>query len=265
MRFLGKLLLRAVIVAPSFWLLCPKNISAQSTPLRYDVVAIHPVGDTTPSFRGVNVAPSRTHVINTLDKIIGYAYGVRPEFVTGGPPWVQTALFDVVAAVDEKDADSLAGLSFVERGPLLRPVLAQRFALKFHWETRLYKVYELIPANNGIKLPPPRFVPKEAEGSMAVAGTAISGNGVGLGRFCDVLNDAFSKTLGYPVIDKTQITGKFDIDLRWNEGTETGNTASRLPSSLFTAMEEQLGLKLHIAKIPTSALVIESVQMPSTN
>jgi hypothetical protein len=149
----------------------------------------------------------------------------RPQ-VFDGPAWIDSETFDIVAKAE--DNAPVARMY----GPMMQSLLEDRFALKIHKETRQLPVYTLALAKNGAKLP------LTAEGS------------------CTPLD--LSRR---PVIDKTGLTGMFDIHLEF----AGDNAPDATGASIFTAVEEQLGLKLTSDKGPVEVLVIDRIERPSAN
>jgi bla regulator protein blaR1 len=217
-----------------------------------------------------------------LQLLLREAFGVGDDRILGTPGWVKTDRFDVQAKVDGADAPKLEKLSMEQRRQMLIPLLADRFGLKFHHETRDLPVYALVIAKSGFKL-------KESNAPNAAAGgepprrmTMIRGRGniEGQGSSIENLVHVLSEQMGQTIIDKTGLTGTYDYTLNWTPddappmggepggGPPGGNNA--LPPdaggpSLFTAIQEQLGLKLEPQKGPVDVIVIDRVAAPSAN
>lgn len=210
----------------------------------------------------------------SIKNLIASAYNVKLYLISGGPSWVNSAGFDVQAKVAAEDVPLFKKLSPTQRGLLLRKLLIERFHLTVHTETKTLPVYDLVVASGGSKLkasapdPPP---PPDADPSdkPKMTGRISMGSGmVKLERMpLTALADQLSYSLDHPVIDKTGLTGKYDLDLKWrpdNRPPSDNSAGDDLPS-LFTAVQEQLGLKLESSKGPVDTLVIDHIEMPTQN
>jgi uncharacterized protein (TIGR03435 family) len=222
----------------------------------------------------------------SLKTLVQSAYGIREDLVSGAPSWADSARFDIDAKVAGSDVDALKKLSPEQRRLILQPLLADRFKLKAHTETKQLPVYELVLAKGGSKL-------KEAAAGDTYANGIKGPDGVGRGGMMRMgrgqltaqgvpitsLTNTLSQQLHRTVIDKTGLTGKYDIELNWtpDQGSDPmfkgADGAQQRPDSapdasgpsIFTALQEQLGLKLQSAKGPVETLVIDHVEMPSEN
>ena len=211
-----------------------------------------------------------------LKNLIEYqAYGIPEPRILGGPKWLNLERFDIEAKTDSSIADRLRTLGRDQRRLLTQAMfqqfLADRFKLTVHWETRELPVYALVVAKNG----PSLHESKESDGN---SGTS-AGNGqftarnVTMAEIAKTLTQELSRELGRVVIDKTGIAGRYDVALKWTPDTDTASTnngtdASAPPDSgpsIFTAIQEQLGLKLESTKGLVQVLVIDHLEMPSEN
>jgi uncharacterized protein (TIGR03435 family) len=202
-----------------------------------------------------------------------YGFGrnphVRPPKVMGGPDWVDTDRYDIVAKTPAE-----AGLDEMY-GPMMRALLEDRFGLKIHSEIRELPVYALTAARGGAKLTPSKPGSCVAIDVKSVLQAPPGPNYCGrfdMTRGTVRIADAkgitvagfaarvFRDTLDRPVIDKTGIAGLFDIHLEFS-GVDDDSAAP----SIFTAVQEQLGLKLSPDTGPVDVLVIDHVQKPSPN
>lgn len=196
--------------------------------------------------------------------------------LAGGPGWTNSAFYEINATAAGNP--SVKAIS----GPMLQALLADRFQLKIHRETREGPVYFLTAARGRVKLrafvegsckpwptPPPPQLTKEYCGRM-ISGLkpAVDAQGVTLEDFASMLR----LVTGRPVIDKTGVTGRFDIHVDFSrEGTELANIRSAVPAdpagppSIFVAIQEQLGLKLEAGQGPVETLVIDHIERPSGN
>jgi uncharacterized protein (TIGR03435 family) len=233
----------------------------------FDVASVK-TGD--PSFRGMSmhVGPSGLSVTNvTLKFLIQYAWDVKKFQVSGGPGWIDSDLFTIAAKsdhgqdVDFEQAHSEKYKAFTERLHLkVRSLLADRFALRLHREQRVMPVYELVVAGSGPKLSPAADGP---EGLTSGPGR-LKGTRVRTSAIASALSDATERV----VIDRTGLNGYYDYSLTWTPDMASGaepQASERGGVSLFTAVQEQLGLKLKAAKGPVEVLAIDGAEKPSAN
>jgi uncharacterized protein (TIGR03435 family) len=143
---------------------------------------------------------------------------------------------------------------------MLQPLLADRFKLLFHRETRLVAGYTLTVVKAGIKA-------KVSEPNGRSGGNGGSGRIDSIGTPMSELIIRLSDLLQQPVVDRTQDTRRFDFHLRWSPDTAPAGAESVASDgpSLATALEEQLGLKLVSQKVPADVLVIDRAELPSEN
>jgi len=212
----------------------------------------------------------------SLKSLIASAYGVNQELVSGGPGWLDSSGFDINAKVVGEDMAALKKLSDKQRAAMLQPLLQDRCKLKAHIATRMLPIYNLEVSRAGSKLKPsnaPKFDKAEARDhpDIKFSGTTLSGSGyfTAYGIPMSQLADNLTYVVNHTVIDKTGFSGNYDIQLKYapEEGTtssKTDNGAEPAPS-IFTALEEQLGLKLQSTKGPVDTLVIDHIEKPSEN
>lgn len=182
----------------------------------------------------------------------------------GLPAWADTDRFDVEAKADEETTAAMEKLSTKEQehleSLLLQSLLAERFQLRVHYESRSQPVYELVLAKSGPRIKPlpanqkPGWGMKFMPGEFIVSGKSIS-------EFAHALS--ISNLAGRTVVDKTGLAGNYDFDLKW--ARDNLQDPSDAGPSLFTALEEQLGLKLVPAKGPVQTLVVDHVERPTPN
>jgi uncharacterized protein (TIGR03435 family) len=197
--------------------------------------------------------------------IISSAYGIRWDLISGGPAWMKTSYYDIQAKVAAEDVDAYRKLSKKQKQEMVQAVLADRFKLVVHIETKEMPGYELVVAKNGPKM---KDSTAKRPGYGANMGD-ISAEGVSTATLAELLSSQIQRT----VTDKTGLTGKYDFRLKWaqdqrarapaEEGVASDPAAAG--PSLFTALEEQLGLKLNTTKGPVDTLVIDRVEQPSEN
>jgi uncharacterized protein (TIGR03435 family) len=211
----------------------------------------------------------------TLKALIGLAYQVQQFQISGGPSWIASDRFDVEGKSEDPKAD------FAQLRLMLQSLLSDRFKLRIHRTTKQSPVYALVVAKGGPKINlsadqtspdvngpvPPGAGPNH--GALRMGPGLLIGNAVPMSRFAMVLSRSALDRLA---IDKTNLVGRFDIELRWapewrgspNDPEGSPVVASDYPS-LFTAIQEQLGLKLESARGPVGLIVIDHVERPSEN
>ncbi len=231
-----------------------------------------------------------------LKLLIREAFDVNDDQIEGEPAWAGSSRFDIDAKVDPADVPALKNLTFDQRKQMVRALLEDRFALKTHEETKDLPVYVLVIAKGGSKLheaKPGDTYPNGLKGPDGKPGAAgmmmfnadgqLTGQGVELSALTRIL----SQQTGHTVIDKTGLTTKYDFTLQLparrgpippppppggapaagGGGPATGGDDGTDDSgpSIFTALEEQLGLKLESQKAPLPLIVIDHIEQPSAN
>jgi uncharacterized protein (TIGR03435 family) len=218
----------------------------------------------------------------TLKLLIKIAYGVNDDQIFGGPKWIDSNNYDVEAKVDSSDVAELSKLDDLQRSLMLQNLLAERFRLGIHRETRDLPAYVLIIAKNGSKIreaKPGDTYPDGFKGPdgkpVAHAGPMSWGNGrlIGQGIPLAQMASALSQQLGRTVQDRTELKGIYDIKLEWTPdepqhgqpGPDNSVATDSPTTSLFTAIQEQLGLKIESRKVPLEVLVIDHADPPTEN
>ncbi|MDW5264915.1 TIGR03435 family protein [Granulicella sp. L56] len=229
----------------------------------YDVVAIKP----NKSGSGSLDIESNMDTYNakniTVKGLLEEAYGIRKDLISGVPGPIDSAHFDVMAKIVEPDAAAIRKLTGRQRGSMMLPILAERFQLKARIETRILPVFELVVVSNG-----PKFK-RSADQKGNDTGTSIQGSDRGVqltahGISMASLASSLEGQVHRPVIDKTGLAGNFDVAMKWSSDTVPSSEANAGPS-IYTALQEQLGLKLKATKGPVETLVVDHVEMPSEN
>jgi len=192
----------------------------------------------------------------TFVDVFKYAFGVHPDQVVGGPEWLRTERFDIVA-----DPETDKRSSSDEMKAMMRQLLVERFHVVMHQEQKVLSVYAVQKAVDAPKLTKSagndRGIPVvgyDPRGELQV-GNATMANFAGfLQRF----------VLDRPAVDQTGIEGKFDLVLRWTPDDVRGGDAGAEPG-LFTAMKEQLGLKLQATKAGVEVFVVDRAERPEVD
>ena len=210
---------------------------------------------------------SLTAINVSVRSLIIFGYNISDLQLVGAPDWVRKDTFDIEA---KSDADPNAKPN--PRG-LLQALLEDRFQLKVHNELRELPALLLTVEKGGLKMPPTRDGPVGAEGlepggssvSEGPTGIEIKGWGLGLPE----ITRKISPYIGRPIIDKTNLSGAFDFTIKFARLPESTspptNTSIEVGPDIFTALREQLGLRLNAGRGPVEVLVIDSVQKPRPN
>jgi bla regulator protein blaR1 len=259
----------------------------------YEVASIKPNSSGTNMVRLMFSPDGLTATNGTLQMFINAAYRIDDNQISGGPSWLKSDHYDIEAKMDSATADALHKLSEdqsrLERQRMLQALLADRFKLTIHRETRELPIYALVIAKNGPKIQeakPGDTYPNGIKGPDGRAGAGMifmSGRGSVTGQGIPIsdLVRFLSRQLGRKVEDKTGLTGKYDLTLQWTPDESQGamfkgpspepqGSASPPPPdatgpSIFTVLEEKLGLKLESQKGPVEILVIDHAEKPSEN
>jgi uncharacterized protein (TIGR03435 family) len=181
--------------------------------------------------------------------------------ILNAPEWVKgPGMWQIDAKVAGEDVAAFQKLTRDQHMRMLQPLLADRFHLKAHIEQREMPIYELVVAKGGSKLK--EAPPNQAGGAhMIVDGSGkVDAANASLAGLPGLLN----REVGRPVVDKTGLTGKYNFTLEYAAVSKAGTDDSAGPS-IFTALEEQLGLKLEPTKAPMDVLVIDSIEQPTAN
>jgi len=198
----------------------------------------------------------RAHNV-TLKRCITGAYGLPEAQILGGPKWIAELRYEIVAKTSERAGDDRLMV-------MLQDLLADRFQLKLHNEMRTVSGYELTLAKAGIK------ATQSEPGTDSSTDTSKRGGRMDA-KACSMSRLALklADILGAPVSDMTNASGNFDFALRWvpDDLQAKSGGSSDVPAgpTLFTALQEQLGVKLEARKVPVDVLVIDHADLPSEN
>jgi uncharacterized protein (TIGR03435 family) len=236
----------------------------------YDVVTIKPnktgSGNVDVSFNDGNFDASNV----SLRMMILNAYQLEENQLEGLPKWADSDRFDIKAKVVEPDPVVMKNLTVEQRHSMLDAVLAERFGLKFHREKKVLPVYEMVVGKSGPKFK--EMAPEEEAsgkatngvraGGMSIHNTEMTAVGVPLSSLAAQL----SHTVQRIVIDKTGLAGKYDLQLKWTADDakpSADSGADAAPPDIFTALQEQLGLKLQPGKAEVDMFVVDQVTPPA--
>jgi len=278
------------LCAPFSW--CQPTMPAAASPpssaplpaLVYDVASFHkfkPDGSSVmSSWRTDPDGLTLTHV--QMKSLICTAYGIDFYQVTGGPAWVSEDMYTVIAKMDDAALEALKPLSSKQkelvRQNMAQALLADRLKLAVHHETKQLPIYALIVAKGGIKLHESK--PDDdykngiigldgkpgGKGSMSMmwesGGFVLTAQGYSL----DTFTAQISMQLHSKVENQTGLKGNYDFTLRYAPDWAPEPTdSSSAPTNIFTAVQEQLGLKLEATKGPVDVIVIDHIEQPSEN
>ena len=260
-------------------------------PLSYEVATIKPVDPNTAD-RVVRLPPgaARSTSLSPLRmrRYIMNAYGaIYAAQVVGGPDWLDKDAYNIKGKVPD---DLEAAFQTMKRDDQLnqnrsmqQSLLADRFHLKAHFETRVLPVYELVPAKGGLKITEVSAPPERKPGDQPVrfrpgdpvppgsSMTMLNSNGLRVFNGRAIQMQALIRPIGgdagdRPIVDHSGFTGYFDVtDLTWATLGDASATNSPDAPSLTVALQEKLGLKLVPAKDPIEVLVIDSIDRPTEN
>jgi uncharacterized protein (TIGR03435 family) len=247
-----------------------------SPTLTFDVATIRPAAPPNGNFHvSVSSPPhsSRFEATNLpIKALIQIAYGFDAP-VLGAPDWVTNTFYDIKARSDEATDDRLAKLTNnevrLEKRNAIRVLLAERFGLKTHLETRDSSIYNLVVAKGGVKMqavpPPPAGEapatppPADVQAHGSQHGLEFDGSNAPVRAIAGALNSMVEA----PVVDKTGLTGTYNYTLQF--GREWSAQDPESWPSIFTAVQEQLGLKLEAVHEPVPNLVVDNITKPTEN
>jgi uncharacterized protein (TIGR03435 family) len=209
--------------------------------------------------------------------MVQFAYNLQAKQVVGAPGWLDAATYDIEAQAEVREAgvgEAGAGEpSAAEFRGMMRQLLAERLGMKVHWEPRTMAAYELVVAKGGAKLqaakdqpnaeiPPGVRIQRGPHQWMRVVGVH--------GTMAALAAELQRVETDRPVVDRTGLAGEYDFSFTATsakpffegEGPDTGDAA---PPLIFTAIQEQLGLRLEPVKTAVQCLVVDAVERPSAN
>jgi uncharacterized protein (TIGR03435 family) len=263
---------RFAVVSPALTLLAASLVFAQATRPTFDAFEVETIKPAAPDGKGRWIRMQSAHEFaaknHALKTLVAAAYNVSPRAISGGPAWVDSDRFDILAKTPGEVRPNLD-----EQMSMLRKLLSDRFKLTFHHEQKDMSFYALTIARNGQKLRPSSASADAApEGApplifvLSPQGVSLPGHSATMGELASVMQRA---ALDLPVVDKTGLSGRYDFNLEWTpDETQFGGLAPRDNSDsakpdLFTALQQQLGLKLEATKGPVQVLVIDRAERPA--
>jgi bla regulator protein blaR1 len=191
--------------------------------------------------------------------LIALANHVRPDAITGGPAWLGSERFDIVAKAAQTDAPEELRLMLVT-------LLAERFHLESHSESRPGSAYALRVAARGPKLQPVEEGPLSNQrctpADAAPGRKRVACHQMTMALLADTLQEIAARDIDAPVVNQTALPGAYDFTLEWTPGLRSAAADAPLDvgPSLFDAVETQLGLKLQSEKLPLPVIVVDRVE-----
>jgi uncharacterized protein (TIGR03435 family) len=280
---------RAIILVVAA--MCAKSIAASpvraqspdAPPLSFDVASVK-VSHGTPNLH-FTATPGALHVTSiTIKDLIDVAYEIKEIQLVGAPDWVNTERYDIDTKLDESVAQEEAKLPAAQQATRLhlrlQSLLADRFKLKISHASKDLPIFAIVLAKGGPKFsaasptPPvagskdPQAPPgRMAQGPMPGGQWLLMMNGAPMSQFLLAFGGR-SETAGHFVVDETGLTGTYTFNLHWTPANPTAlPTESSDPAdvSFFTALQEQLGLKVESRKGPVPVIAIDHIERPTEN
>jgi uncharacterized protein (TIGR03435 family) len=243
---------------------------AENADPSFEVATIKPSAPNQPGkgfgFRGDRFVTRNTN----LNDLIAFAYGLHSKQIIDAPPWFGVDLFDIEAKPDTEGRPNQKQMQ-----TMVKKLLTDRFQLKFHPDKRDLSVYVLTVASGGPKMTKSTAAPNDPSAFFFRALGDLTVRNQSMEDFATWMQ---SGVMDKPVVDQTELKGKYDFQLKWTPDESqfaqfrgTGavvpppSNDANAPPSLYTAIQEQVGLKLGPAKAPDNVIVIEHAEKPSEN
>jgi uncharacterized protein (TIGR03435 family) len=286
--------------SPSPAILLSPTVSAADE-LKFEVASIKPNHSGTPGFRFTLPAGRLTATNVTVKRLIAWAYNGnqaglerRDDQISGGPNWINSERYDIDAKVEDSLVDEEKRVPFNQWADevrlMVQSLLVDRFKLKVSYQTRELPIYVLVVVRSGAKLAestgspvgplganPPRPEPQKGP-MMGMKQGQVTAIGMPVGALAEVLSRQ-PELSGHLVVDHTGLKGNYDFTLQWtpeipdpvlegasgSQGPASASAPDSSGPSIFSAIQEQLGLKLESQKGPVNVLIIDHVEEPSPN
>ena len=281
MYLCGKLVILAMVLAAGSRIATPQSPSSEIAP-QLAAPAQRPVFDVASIRVNATSNDGHHHIYNdpsvslfrtvnlSAKELIQFAYALPTSQILGGPNWLDSTMFDINAKSDASVDTQLRALTSEqarrEKQLMVQGLLAERFRLQAHQETRQLPVFGLVIANakNGAK-----FQLSQISGTtidISRSGLHVAGSDDTI----SLLTRELARVLSRVVLNRTGLTGRYDLHLRWTPDDVpapllNGAPDPNAPPDIFTAIQEQLGLKLESSKGPVQVLVIDHIERPTEN
>ncbi len=244
----------------------PKPMAADASPA-FEVATIKPSKPEAQG-KGFTVRGRVFSTLNTsLNDLLTFAYDLHARQIVGGPVWLESVKYDLTAQPDGDGQPNTTQWKI-----MLQKLLADRFKLTFHRDTKELAVYALAVGKTGPKLAKNDSDPNGLPGLFFRGLGVLPARNATMADFAGVMQTA---VLDRPVVDQTKLPGRYDFMLTWTpDESQFGGLGVKVPPpadnasappGLFTAIQEQLGLKLDSTKAPVEVLVVDHVEKPSEN
>ena len=264
--------MRIAHFAPVLIVMLAPNVFAQSPSVTkspaYEVISVKPdpSGDPNKPVTWSELPNGLTLKNVAAELMIRNAYSVNTHQIVGGPNWLDKREYDVEAKLDDAEIVKLSKMSkqdaATERQDLLRALLAERFALSVHRETREGRAFALVVAKGDPKFKEAVPDPKR---SILMEGGTLTFKGASMPALVGFLD----QLLGDTVIDRTELKGSYEFSIHWTLGefqvTAEAPANATSDVSIATILPERLGLRLEPIKAPTEVVVIDHIAEPSPN
>jgi len=235
----------------------PAQMAKEAKP-QFEVAVIKPT-DPADDNQGFHTAGRQIYIENQpLMNMISFAYGVHQSQIVDAPAWVAHDRYDIKGVPDVPGYPNLKQYQL-----MVQKLLAERFHFQSKREQRELSVYAITVAKSGAKIAKssgdPNGIPDQTgygrgnQQVMKFTNNSMSDLALGMQGFMDK-----------PVVDNTGLTGRYDFTLTWTPEVTAANEPNAAPG-VFTAFQEQLGLKLQLTKEPAGVLVVERIERPSEN
>jgi uncharacterized protein (TIGR03435 family) len=247
----------------------PQPMPTDAKP-KFDVATIKPSEPNRPG-KGIGFRGREFRAMNfNVDDLIGFAYGLHTKQIVGAPDWFNTQLFDITGVPDVEGQPSMKQMNM-----LMENLLTERFQLKFHYEKRELPVYALTATKGGPKMTVSTASPDAGTGFGFRRLGDLSVRNMTMAEFVKWMQGG---VMDKPVVDQTGLKDRYDFTLKWTPDESqfaqfrstgalpAGNPEDpNAPPSLYTAIQEQLGLKLDPVKAQDDVMVVDHVERPSAN
>ena len=242
--------------------------------LAYDVATIRA---SKPGNNGMSIGGDKNFFVAenvSFMTLLANAFSIRTDLISGEPGWARDAHYDIHAKILDADPEALKKLTGDDRDRMLQALLVQRFHLKTHTEVKTLPIYDLVLAKGGSKLPesapPPKTGAPDTFQGMTRGGMSTSWSKQSMKVLAHAMPiEQLAQVLAYQVkrtvVDKTGLSGQYDVALTFALDNGVGPAADSTAPPIFTALQEQLGLKLEAAKGPVTTLIVDHVDPPTEN
>ena len=241
---------------------------APAAPAAFEVATIKPVAPDAKAGRFITMRGTNRFIAKnyTLKLMIAAAYELSPKTISGGPEWMDADRYDIQAVTP-----GAVRPTHDEQMAMLRTLLSDRFRLNFHREAKDFSIYVLEVAKGGPKLKERTAAasdPSQLISTVYPQRIHLPARNATMGEFASLLQRAL---LDRPVVDKTGLTGRYDFDLDWApDETQFGGEVPVAPSDapsppFFTAIEQELGLRIEATHGVVQALVVDTARRPTPN